>query len=760
MVLGAGLALGACAALGGSTGPGRGGGGVAGALDLPWWRPTVSTRAAEALDRAQRLSALGRYGEALAELVPLADEERCHLEVHRRLQDAAATSTADWWVRRRYRARLDAHPDDPDAWYLMARIEPDRERQEALFEEALERDPEHPYARLGRAVTLERSGDVDEALREAWRAARSSPSLHLPWLFLGVATLSRGDTDAAERFLGEARVRAPVDPFVWLALAELHRERDDALEASRAALQALEAAPGDPAIVALAGRTLLQAVVPDHLRAAESAVANVVERTLRPGVLEIWRARWLLELGSPMEAAAALRRARAAGRTDAETAPYLRRALASQGLYREAVSAGLSGLPPDALGPANLLSGRWIALDEAATAAEHGGPDAWLRLAEAMRSVGWLDEAEAVATHVLAERPGDRRAARVAGDLRRFRRVLEDLRAVARRSRVAIRLGDPGLDVARALDVVGAISRRHLGVDASEGALVRNYPLLGEFAVSIASSGPFADEFGQRGTLLLVAARGGEPAAVVLSRLVSVRADEKAEMYGRPVAFDECLVEVAGLPPELAGLQGGLAGLTLDRLVVVELDAFRTAPSPPDPAFPLELRRASGDEAGLVALDTPSLVAARLDGRLEDEGGRLAAHLDAVRWHEIGHVLDARLLLPQRSPLGALRFALQYRFRPHAMEQALEARAAVSAMVHADSPRAAFAQVLSSLPATEGATAHAAAYHQVVRAVVEEIAEAPWRYPSIDPERNLAQQLDVLTDDEVRDLGVRLAGRF
>ncbi len=95
-----------------------------------------------------------------------------------------------------------------------------------------------------------------------------------------------------------------------------------------------------------------------------------------------------------------------------------------------------------------------------------------------------------------------------------------------------------------------------------------------------------------------------------------------------------------------------------------------------------------------------------------------------------------------------------------ALESALEARAAVTALVHARSPRASLAQILASLPATEGATAHVAAYHGVLRALVEEIEDDPDRFPTIDRGHNIAQQLDALTDEQVRELGRRLVGRF
>ena len=113
-----------------------------------WRRPPVSDAATAAYTEARRLAGLGRTAEAFACVSDAVAADPGYIEANRLLQDLAARTTADWWLREKYERRLRERPGDPDSCYYLARIEPDPERQLALFTRAVEGDPLHPYATL------------------------------------------------------------------------------------------------------------------------------------------------------------------------------------------------------------------------------------------------------------------------------------------------------------------------------------------------------------------------------------------------------------------------------------------------------------------------------------------------------------------------------------------------------------------------------------------------------------------------------------
>ena len=224
--------------------------------------------------------------------------------------------------------------------------------------------------------------------------------------------------------------------------------------------------------------------------------------------------------------------------------------------------------------------------------------------------------------------------------------------------------------------------------------------------------------------------------------------------------FDECWIETAGLPPELSGLGGGLAGLTIDRFVILQMDTLLRGAAPLISGLRVVPRPAT-TRADQLALDTPSAVARRIEADLASEGRLSEALLASVRTHELGHVLDAREMLPVLSPpWHGFWLALRHGFDARAVEATLEARAAVTALAESDAPRASLASLLAFLPDTAGGTAHVQGYLEAVRLAVRIVADDPHAFPSVDRRFNIAQQLDRLSAAEARELGRRLLRHF
>ena len=725
-----------------------------------WQTYVPSDDALEEFSQARRLSGLGLTGDAVARVRSLLERHPEFLEAHRLLQDLLLNSTSDWWLRSTYGTLVEEEPQRADAWYLQARISPDWTKQAQLFEEALERDPQHAYSWVGRAIAAKRNQDIEAAVKAARQASHFAPRLALPYLFLGHLAAARGETPLAVRFYGEARERDPEDTRPLLGLARMHLRSGRSAMASRAAFEALRLAPARAGVALFAADVLDEVGVPDHLRAALQSLDDVADQVGKGGVLQAVRGRLLVALGRPSDAEQAFATAVKSGFNRSELAVLERRAAIRAGHIVAAVHRSIERLPVDAFAPDNLLRIRWERLRSAAEHVDSANGTTQLELAKALSSVGWLDEARLVFAAAAAAAPQDAEVRRCAAREMAFHRFLSDLRALGRRLSDARRrrASGPGLD--EVLQQMRASSIRRLGLDVTEGVVVRSYPLLGAFAISVASGGAFEREFGDRGLYLLLGERSGAPVELVIGRMVVLRSDAQARVLDTDLTFDECWIESAGLPAGLSGLRPGLAGLTLDRFVLIQLDAVRRRPAWIDGTLPSAARPAQTSEE-LRALDTPSRVAARIEWDLAADGLLETGMLDAVRRHELVHVYDARRLLPLHlHPFSALGFALQTGLSGRDGERLLEARAAALSIADCQEPRAALAALLAFLPARDGGSAHPSAYIDVIEHVLDILEEAPADFPSLEPGFNLVQQLDRLSDEEVRAVGVRLRSRF
>lgn len=721
-----------------------------------WRRQPTSSIAGDLFAQAKRMRGLGRTVDAVEAAVAAIEADPAFIESHRLLQDLLARTTADWWLKERYEALLRERPGDADAWYLLGRIETDSDRQFELFSGAVARDRRHPYAALGRAVALARRGDSSAAIAETRRSADLAPWLSLPWLWLGGESMKRGDPATAARFYEAARDRDREDPRAWLGIAEAADDLARADVAGRSALQALQLAPGDEAIAATATEVLARTGGPAELAAALDALAAAEADGASAAVCSILRGRLLLASGRPADAGASFDAAIANGASAEAIAGPLRLARVLSGRFKDGVLAALETLPREAFSTDDAYAPRWKRL-ATASAADLSEAHALLELGEAMASVGWLQESRTVLAAAAAKAPEDAAiAARVASETT-FGEFVADLGRIARESRNAVRDDAAKPGVRDILSRISHASRRRFGRDVVSGATVRSYPFLGEFAVSAASSGAFETTFGSHGLMCLVGARDGAAAELVVGRMVVVRGGVEEIVLGSKISFDECWIESEGLPTDVAGLRRGLAGLTLDRFVLLQLDSVRRGPRPASPDLPFVARPARTREE-LRALDSPSDVAGRIEADLAASGRLRAGALDAVRRHELVHVHDAANLLPVSShPFSAFAFGLSHGFSGAKIERALEGRAQAFSILSAREPRLALSALLAFLPSREGDTPHVAGYCDVVQTAVDLVVDDLAAFPSIDPAFNVVQQMDKLTDAEVRELARRLA---
>lgn len=720
-----------------------------------WRRAAPSSEAVAELAAVRRLLAFGRPGDAFRRLQPVLRSEPEYVDAERVLQDLTLHSVADMWLRERVAARIAAEPDAADSWYFRARVESDPQMQARWFDEAIRRDPFHPYARLGRAVCLARAGDNREAAAEAWLSAASAPSLHLPWLFLGTIALGTGDPARAEPFLREAAERDPADARPWAMLAAAFDDAAQPERAADAALEALRRAPGDPSVCASAGRMLERCGGPGQLAAALDVADAALPMCGEPVHVELLRGRLLAALGRADEAVAAFESAEALGAWPGDVAGPLRRARCAAGRYADAIDGALATLPAAEAGDDRQAAWESVRVAGAALRVA-AGPDELRDAASAMLAVGWIDEARRVLMDAAVA--GDRRAAALAAEAAAFRSFLDDLAAWARDLRRRTRRREH-VSIDEAFDAIARISTSRLGRDASAGADVRSYPLIGEFASASRSGGEFHGTFERFGLAFVVGRRSGGTPDLFLARLVRREAGRRVTVLGREIVIDDHLVDAEGLPDGLTGLRSSLAGVTLDDMVFVQTDAVLRTPSPGVAGLPFVERTARTPEER-TALDTPSDVARRIEAGLAAEGVLASAVIDAVRRHEYVHARDAADLLPLwRNPLRAAAFGMRHLFDGESIERALEGRAQIGALAEAQEPRAALAALVSFLPLHEAESPHAAGYRAQAARLVGEILRDPAAFPSIVPGRNILQQLDRLSAGEARELGRRLCAR-
>jgi hypothetical protein len=134
-----------------------------------------------------------------------------------------------------------------------------------------------------------------------------------------------------------------------------------------------------------------------------------------------------------------------------------------------------------------------------------------------------------------------------------------------------------------------------------------------------------------------------------------------------------------------------------------------------------------------------------------DPAGLLAEALDGVLAHEIAHLEDAARFLPVSKSLWrhlATWFGLG--FSPRRIEEWLEMRAECVALARARNPRLVLGACIGQATGGGSLTPHGGGYVELLERLVVVVDESPQDFPALDRSRNLLQQLDLLSRDEIR----------
>jgi tetratricopeptide (TPR) repeat protein len=694
-----------------------------------------------------------------------------YVEAHAAYQDALRLMCRPGLALEEYR-QLVREEDTAVNRYLLGRLSQLRSERRRAWLSVLDLEPDFPWAHLGLGMLASEEGELDQALMAFRRAARALPHSALPSLRAGEVFLQAGQPSrAAEEFV-LALQRSPAEAGGEFGLAESRFREGRTGEAFRHLRSAVTLRPESRRFREALVQRLRERGAPRDLEEGAAVLIKARERLPRSGGIAVSLAEVETLRGEPGRAVPLFRRARELGEPVQEFLRDYRLACVRLGLHREALEAFLAVVPRELLlAGSNVRAPIFQELIDVASTAESGGGTSLPRLARAYHAAGWVEEAAVVADLWYALQPGvaSREAAEGAGRsrdfLRRITRTFDD-------AYEAWRTRGEGPDFEATLRELERIAATTAGITAPASRPVIRYPLMGAVLdPRAADKYPITAYLRSVGHHLLVGRRAGGPVEAYLMPILVETAlmDRPLPEVGSATAFT-----VIGHAPLVRsfreGGEGGLGGATFEGHYFLSLDfvldwwgAAREWPDRfpgdggdlfADEPFPA----ASEDEA--LDLAHPLCVEERIYHRvLRTPGpdGGLAAFLSAVETHEQGHLADVRRYLPlERNLPRAIGLLFRSGFSAEGVEASLEGRAGLYALRHSEDARVTLAQMVGFLPEPGSAPPHSEGYHRLLQAFVRVVHGDAKAFPSIDRRRNVLQQLDRLTDAEIREAARRL----
>jgi tetratricopeptide (TPR) repeat protein len=746
---------------------------VPGATPLGGSAGAVSAAGAsrEARDRAESLLRAGEVGRALDWLERACSEWPGDVQAHRLRQDlrirrgelAAVLSEA----RRAARTR-----DDAPSWYLLGRLLPAGEAQRRAFQRASDRDASFGWGHYGMGIVQYRRRRLSAAAAGLELAlARFDPAAaprarEQTLLTLARVRDARLDAAGAVALLEAAEREFPRSPAALLVRASM-ADRDGNVKQAFALAERALALPGGAAGASARLERLLRihGTPADYARVRKQLEAHPSPKS---GSWQRLIARVALETGDLAYAQAAYGAALELGVAAPELAAERRLLAVRRGRPGSALEAERT-LVPDrlALAPGNTRRARHVALYAAcdAWAAAPGDPAARLAFATTALAAGWIEEGRWVAQQLAdAEPTPDAIRARSVALLRKlegYDALIERLRAGLDAGYRAARLGGSLVELEPFLRELGGWAAAHLPApwnrDLSAGTRYIRFGLIGELIDPVPSppGTPPAQICGlQRYFLeewnhhLLIGRRNGQPPEATLLRVASWDPAARRALWGEAVTYGVLHGEARALESlrehqgsEIAGaafsagfyvelVSAGGTAHALQRLAAMEGEARRRAESVAPPSV-----EAAG--TAMALFKDPALQAALLL-RGGDGGAAAAAEHDAVHWHELAHVVDARRMLPlTKHPADVLRWLARSGFSLRRAEARLEEHAYWAELAHAADPHAVLASLLGFLPERNGAPPHSQAAYDLLDTLVR----WAWREGGVDRRHVVLHQL-------------------
>jgi len=215
--------------------------------------------------QAEALMFSGRVEEALVVAREEALAAPGDLDAQERYIDLLLSVGLPDVAQRTFRARLEDHPTDADAHYLLGRSVTTAEEATASYRRALQLDPDHARSYMGLAAVQRTVGTNREAEAGYRRAVELDPTLGEAWVGLQAVLVVEGRPDEALQVARRAVQALPGEADSYLAISLLAPE--EALDTLRTAV---DRAGHDPRTHSALGEELL--LVPDPAGARAAAL--------------------------------------------------------------------------------------------------------------------------------------------------------------------------------------------------------------------------------------------------------------------------------------------------------------------------------------------------------------------------------------------------------------------------------------------------------------------------------------------------------
>ncbi len=271
---------------------------------------------------------------------------------------------------------------------------------------------------------------------------------------------------------------------------------------------------------------------------------------------------------------------------------------------------------------------------------------------------------------------------------------------------------------------------------------------------------PIVRACARRGFFILLGQRRGGPPELFFGRIARRDHRRAATVRGVQVEREVIWVQrriISGYAEWAGG--GETAGLALDGQILIDLQAvaawegeWRRALRRMQPVRQSVLAAEALRDQPVTSIEDPAGISWRL---LLDSHRDLREEILA---HENAHLVDAQRHLPVEKHLFRnLALAVGKGFDAKRILAFLERNAQVTAIAEGPTPRAGLAVCCSMLT---GSGAHSLGYEEIVQGMVDDIEKHPDRYPTIDTQRVIVQQLHRLSERQVRAAARQLMVRW
>ncbi|MDJ0974809.1 MAG: hypothetical protein QNJ98_10150 [Planctomycetota bacterium] len=638
----------------------------------------------------------------------------------------------------------------------------------------------HPWVHLAATVAYAQYGDHEETLAAATRALDGAP----PFVAFD-AHFARARAHMEEGRLAEAEAEArnaaaanPRDARGPVLIAEMERRRGELGSSVRSLLRGMSMAPRSesfPRRIAELMRAEPEAMPWDEIEAAVSRADGMPWTEMQgpsPARFEsaeriAVRALVHKHRGRVDEAIATYQLALSRDAVPVPLERELRELLAERGRYAEVIDL-LMGVVPKRVqqDPRNLLRPAWARLGALRADAPGVGADPAkrLELARTFVQLGALPEAMAVLSSLDLPEAGQLRT-RVEGHLA-FEQAMQ--REIEAGYRVGHLKGDPP-SIAQVLARVRVLANTHL--HPGDRAQFAN-PTQGTTTVPVIGTwvdhhtrtrSPVVAHFRRYGKFLMMGKRTELPTEAIVLSLASLTEQQPVPTPGGTVRHDVAIGYDRTLRGYIDAQGGALGGACLADGIWLDADSTRHAEN--------DLRRALRLDTGLVdrarrltplpphprdgvfSLTDPGGVAVRLLDRYAQRAGDAAwGSFGTLEAHEGSHALDIKRHLPiMRGLPNTVSLLARNGFSPRRVEMELERRAQLGAVLLAPDPDLALAEMILPLPVQEREPeVHDGGYRDGLARMVRHIYARRDLYPQIDRTRRIVNQLDRLSNEQIR----------